>query len=136
MKKVMQNIWAFIRKNWIVVTIAVVLVAVGIIATVYICKQERQINILQQDYNSLVRDYNSLVVRDSLLYEEYLALQRTDSICSAANDSLARATSVLRDKCDSLQRAKRVVVQPAPARKRTIPTNTSRQPRQYPDLDW
>jgi len=132
----MKKILNFIKRNWIILAVTVVLVAVGIIAVVHICKQERKINTLREDYNELVRDYNSLVVRDSILYEDYLALQRTDSICSAANDSLARATSMLRNKCDSLQKAKRVVIQPAPARKRTIPANTRRQPRQYPDLDW
>lgn len=130
----MKKFWNFIKRNWIVLAVSTLLVVLGIIAVVHICKQERKINTLREDYNELVRDYNSLVVRDSILYEDYLALQRIDSICAVANDSLARATSELRHRCDSLQKAKKIIIRTTPAKKRTIPVST--RSREYPDLDW
>lgn len=132
----MKKIWNFIKNNWVVLAIAVVLVAVGIIATVHICKQERELKVLQEDYNSLASEYNSLVIADSLLLEDYEALLAEDSICNSLNQELAQACDGLRKKCDSLQahpRVRRVVVNPPRTR-----TTKPRQTRTggYPALDW
>ena len=132
----MKKFFNYIRANWVWMLCAIIMITLAIIAIVVICKKEAKNTELQREYNALARDYNDLARKDSILFEDYLALQRIASICCSANDSLSKALGDLRRRCDSLQahpRVKRVVVNP-PKTKTTKPRHT--MTGGYPQLDW
>lgn len=132
----MKKFFDYIRANWAWLLCTIVVIALAIIAIIVICKKEAKNVELQREYNALERDYNNLARKDSILVEDYLALQRIDSICCSANDSLSKALGDLRKKCDSLQLAKRVTVHPVKKHPVTPRRSQPQRQHQYPVLDW
>jgi len=132
----MKKFFNYIRANWVWMLCAIIMITLAIIAIVVICKKEAKNTELQREYNALERDYNNLARKDSILVEDYLALQRIDSICCSANDSLSKALGDLRKKCDSLQLAKRVTIRPVKKQPVTPRRSQPQRQRQYPVLDW
>lgn len=132
----MEKFVNFVKRNWVVILVWVVIVALAFLAIILICKKEAKIANLQKENAALTREYRTLQYRDSLLMEDYNALYAEDSICSAHNQELSRACDELRRKCDSLQAHPRVktVVNPPKAKAKT----TRPRPRigGYPPLDW
>ena len=126
----------FIKRNWIIILVWVVILALAFTAIVVICKKESKISSLQRENAVLTREYRTLAYRDSLLMEDYQALYLEDSICKSSNKELALACEALRNKCDSLQARKVQRVVNPPKSRTTNPRSTRTRTGSYPALDW